>query len=45
MLVHRDSEGRHVCTTHRITAPDGTVLHWDEADLKTDTEIIAKAHR
>jgi hypothetical protein len=33
-----------MCTTHRITATDGAVLHWDEADLKTETETIAKAH-
>jgi hypothetical protein len=44
MLVHHDSAGRHVCTTHRIVASDGTVLHWDESDLKTATETIAKAH-
>ena len=44
MLIHRDSTGRHVCTTHRVVAVDGTILHWDESDIKLPTETLVKAH-
>jgi hypothetical protein len=44
MLIHRNAAGQHICTTHRIIAVDGTILHWDEADIQLPTEIIVKAH-
>ena len=43
-LIHRNSAGQHVCTTHRILAQDGSVLHWDESDVHLETEIVAKSH-
>jgi hypothetical protein len=42
VLVPHDAFGRHVCTTHRITDPEGNVLHWDEEDVKLETETVAK---
>ena len=46
MLIHRDITDRQVCTTHRILAADGvTVLHWDESDVKLDTETVAKVQQ
>ncbi len=44
MLLHRNADGRHVCTTHRIIASDGKVLHWDESDVKLATETVVKDH-
>jgi hypothetical protein len=42
ILVHHDAFGRHICTTHRIIDGEGNVLHWDEEDVKFETETVAK---
>jgi hypothetical protein len=44
MLIHRDHSGRHVCTTHRIVDRDGSVLHWDTADVHLPSETLVKRH-
>ena len=44
MLIHRDQLGNHRCTTHRIITADGTILHWDESDVKLVNATVAKAH-
>jgi len=33
MLVHRNSVGMRVATTHRIRYPDGRTPHWDASNL------------
>lgn len=45
ILKHRDLTGAHVCTTHRIVGlSTGLILHWDEADIREEGIIYAKAH-
>ena len=44
MLLHRDGDGRHVCTTHRIVLADGTYAHWDESDVHLEEETLVKSH-
>ena len=42
ILKHSTSTEVHVCTTHRIIDPEGTVRHWDEADVKVSGLTLAK---
>jgi hypothetical protein len=40
IIRHENSTGYHVATTHRITAPDGSVPHWDAKDLHIGGIVI-----
>jgi hypothetical protein len=40
IVRHENSTGYHVATTHRITAPDGSVPHWDAKDLHIGDIVI-----
>lgn len=43
ILRHYNTAGAHACTTHQIIDQTGTVLHWDEADIKVGVVTIAKS--
>ena len=43
ILRHYNAAGAHACTTHQIIDQAGTILHWDEADIKAGIVTIAKS--
>ncbi len=40
ILRHATAIGYHVATTHRITAADGSIVHWDAKDLRIGEVVI-----
>ena len=40
IIRHQNRTGYQVATTHRITAPDGSVPHWDAKDLHVGDIVI-----
>ena len=40
IVRHENTAGYHVATTHRITAPEGSVPHWDAKDLHIGDIVI-----